>query len=62
MSEQSGSIGLDELVSLSEVIASVIGRPLMPQESSRLKTTYRQAQQQTGPHVTLNDLARVGDR
>lgn len=61
MTGESGTIGLSELVSLSEVIATVIGRPLLPQESSRLKTTYHQAQQQLGSPVTLDDLARVGD-
>ncbi len=37
------TLGIDEIVTLAEIIAAVIGRPLMPQESSHLKTAFQNA-------------------
>lgn len=50
----SAALDLDDLVDLSHVIQEVVGRPLRPDESSRLKTAYQSAGPPAG--ATLQTL------
>lgn len=44
-------VDLDGIVAIATITASVIGRPLTPGESSRLKTAWTQAHPRTLPAI-----------
>ncbi|WP_143690492.1 hypothetical protein [Williamsia sterculiae] len=46
------SVDLDGIVAIADIVAAMLGRPLTPFESSRLKTAY-----QATAGGTLTDLA-----
>lgn len=43
-----GPLNLDDLVALADLIGQVMGRPLSPSQSSKLKSSYNLAQSESG--------------
>jgi hypothetical protein len=51
-------VDLDDVVALCHLIEGVVGRPLNPEESSKLKAAYQRTQSAPGG-ATLHAMAQV---
>jgi len=54
--KETDGLGLDDIVALAAIVAEVVGRPMSPNESSRLRAAWIRGRSLTGiaDHLTSN--------